>query len=434
MIERVKAYIDREIGLNPHATIFIALSGGADSTALLLIMKELGYRLQALHCNFHLRGEESNRDQVFAEELCRQNDVPLSVRHFETEAYAKQHGVSIEMAARDLRYSWFREELERFKIQDSKCNTDTAGAFVAVAHHRDDQAETLLLNLLRGTGLRGLAGMWPKNGNIVRPLLCMSREEILAFLKSKGQSYVTDSTNSERAYQRNRIRLDVIPLLREINPAAVVHLCLAQDNVRDSLPYYRKGVEAAFKEFNITEGYFPLHALDYCHSALFHEWIAGKGFNSDQEEEMLSAAKSEVGKMWFSKIHKVLRDREALLLTEIHSPGAKNLPDIRQEVVPCIGETGPYVAYFDADLVTQPIGVRLVRKGDVFVPFGMKGRKLVSDFLTDIKLNRFEKAETYVATQGDNIIWLIGHRSDNRYRVTDTTKRILKLSLHSGQG
>ncbi|MBP3712822.1 MAG: tRNA lysidine(34) synthetase TilS [Bacteroidaceae bacterium] len=434
MIERVKAYIDREIGLNPHATVFIALSGGADSTALLLIMKELGYRLQALHCNFHLRGEESNRDQAFAEELCRQNAVPLSVRHFETEAYAKQHGVSIEMAARDLRYSWFREELERFKIQDSKCNTEPTDAFVAVAHHRDDQAETLLLNLLRGTGLRGLAGMWPKNGSVVRPLLCMSREEILAFLKTKEQSYVTDSTNSERAYLRNRIRLDVIPLLREINPAAVEHLCLAQDNVRDSLPYYKKGVEAAFKEFNITKEYFPLRALDYCHSALFHEWIAGKGFNSDQEEEMFSAAKSEVGKMWFSKTHKVLRDREALLLTEIRSPGAKNLPDIRQEVVSCIGETGPYVAYFDADLVTQPIEVRLVRKGDVFVPFGMKGMKLVSDFLTDIKLNRFEKAETYVATQGDNIIWLIGHRSDNRYRVTDTTKRILKLSLHSGQG
>ncbi|MBQ9293553.1 MAG: tRNA lysidine(34) synthetase TilS [Bacteroidaceae bacterium] len=434
MIERVKAYIDREIGLNPHATVFIALSGGADSTALLLIMKELGCRLQALHCNFHLRGEESNRDQTFVEELCRQNDVPLSVRHFETEAYAKQQGVSIEMAARDLRYSWFREELERFKIQDSKCNTDSAGAFVAVAHHRDDQAETLLLNLLRGTGLRGLAGMWPKNDSIVRPLLCMSREEILAFLKSKGQSYVTDSTNSERTYQRNRIRLDVIPLLREINPAAVEHLCLAQDNVRDSLPYYWKGIEAAFREFNITEVCFPLHALDFRYQTLFHEWLTGKGFNSDQEEEMLSAAKSEVGKMWFSKTHKVLRDREALLLTEIHSPGAKNLPDIRQEVVSCIGETGPYVAYFDADLVTQPIEVRLVRKGDVFVPFGMKGRKLVSDFLTDIKLNRFEKAETYVATQGDNIIWLIGHRSDNRYRVTDTTKRILKLSLHSGQG
>lgn len=429
MIEKVKAYIAKEIGLEPHATVFIALSGGADSTALLLIMKELGYKLHALHCNFHLRREESNRDQNFVEELCKQNDVPLSVRHFETEAYAKQHGVSIEMAARDLRYGWFREELEQFGIQNSQLKTDGLEAFVAVAHHCDDQAETLILNLLRGTGLRGMAGMQPKSDGIIRPLLCLSREEILAYLKSREQSFVTDSTNSERTYLRNRIRLDVIPLLQEINPAAVEHLCLAQDNVRDSLPYYIKGVKSAFGELGITEEYFPLSALkSYC-STLLHEWLADKGLNGSQEEEMLLAAESEVGKMWTSKTHKVLRDREALIQTEIHNSKAKVLPKICQEMVSCIGETGPNVAYFDADLITKPIEIRLVREGDSFVPFGMKGRKLVSDYLTDVKLNRFEKAETFVATQGEDIIWLVGHRSDNRYRVTDATKRILKLSV-----
>lgn len=429
MIEKVKAYIAKEIGLEPHATVFIALSGGADSTALLLIMKELGYKIHALHCNFHLRREESNRDQIFVEELCKQNDVPLSVRHFETEAYAKQHGVSIEMAARDLRYGWFREELEQFGIQNSQLKTDGLEAFVAVAHHCDDQAETLILNLLRGTGLRGMAGMQPKSDGIIRPLLCLSREEILAYLKSREQSFVTDSTNSERTYLRNRIRLDVIPLLHEINPAAVEHLCLAQDNVRDSFPYYIKGVKSAFVELGITEESFPLYTLKSSYSTLLHEWLADKGFNGSQEEEMLLAAKSEVGKMWTSKTHKVLRDREALIQTEIHNSKAKVLPKLRQEMVSSIGETGPNVAYFDADFITKPIEVRLVREGDAFVPFGMKGRKLVSDYLTDIKLNRFEKAETFVATQGEDIIWLVGHRSDNRYRVTDATKRILKLSV-----
>ena len=429
MIEKVKAYIAKEIGLEPHATVFIALSGGADSTALLLIMKELGYKLHALHCNFHLRREESNCDQIFVEELCKQNDVPLSVRHFETEAYTKQHGLSIEMAARDLRYSWFREELEQFGIQNSQLKTDGLEAFVAVAHHCDDQAETLILNLLRGTGLRGMAGMQPKSDGIIRPLLCLSREEILAYLKSREQSFVTDSTNSERTYLRNRIRLDVIPLLQEINPAAVEHLCLAQDNVRDSLPYYIKGVKSAFVELGIMEESFPLYALKSSYSTLLHEWLADKGFNGSQEDEMLLAAKSEVGKMWTSKTHKVLRDREALIQTEIHNSKAKVLPKLRQEMVSSIGETGPNVAYFDADLITKPIEVRLVREGDAFVPFGMKGRKLVSDYLTDIKLNRFEKAETFVATQGEDIIWLVGHRSDNRYRVTDATKRILKLSV-----
>lgn len=414
MIEKVRTYIDREIGLDSNALILIALSGGADSTALLLVMKELGYTLQALHCNFHLRGDESDRDQHFVEELCKEQNVPLSVRHFQTEEVAKERGISIEMAARDLRYDWFREEM---KARKASC--------IAVAHHRDDQAETMLLNLLRGTGLRGLAGMQTKHEGIIRPLLCLSRAEILQYLESRGQSFVTDSTNSERTYLRNHLRLDVIPLLQSINPAAIEHLCLASDNVRESIPYYIKGIEATFKEQGITTNTFPLNALKS--RTLLHEWLSDKGFNRAQEEEMMSASNSQVGKVWLSNSHSVLRDRDALIVSSLSKQTEK--PQIRQEIVSQIEETGPNVAYFDADLLTNPIEVRLVREGDSFVPFGMKGRKLVSDYLTDRKLNRFEKAEQFVAVCGDEIIWLIGHRSDNRYKVTDATKRILKLSV-----
>lgn len=414
MIEKVRAYINRKIGLEANDLVLVALSGGADSTALLLILKELGYKLQALHCNFHLRGEESNRDQAFVEELCQQQGVPLSVCHFQAEDEAKRRGISIEMAARELRYDWFREELRRLK-----------SSYVAVAHHCDDQAETLLLNLLRGTGLRGLAGMSPNHDGIIRPLLCLSREEILTFLESRGQAYVTDSTNSERIAQRNCLRLDIIPLLRNINPAAVEHLCLASENVRQSIPFYIKGIEAAFKELGITETSFPLSALSS--QTLLHEWLAGKGFNRAQEEEMLRAEESAVGKMWQSEGSVVLRERKELLL----SPLSRHLevPQIKQELVSCINETGPNIAYFDADLLKSPIEIRPVQNGDSFVPFGMKGRKLVSDYLTDRKLNRLEKARQFVATCGNDIIWLIGHRSDNRYRVTDKTVRILKLTL-----
>ncbi|MBP5393140.1 MAG: tRNA lysidine(34) synthetase TilS [Bacteroidaceae bacterium] len=414
MIEKVRTYIDREIGLDSNALILIALSGGADSTALLLVMKELGYTLQALHCNFHLRGDESDRDQHFVEELCKEQNVPLSVRHFQTEEVAKERGISIEMAARDLRYDWFREEM---KARKAFC--------IAVAHHRDDQAETMLLNLLRGTGLRGLAGMQAKHEGIIRPLLCLSRAEILQYLESRGQSFVTDSTNSERTYLRNHLRLDVIPLLQSINPAAIEHLCLASDNVRESIPYYIKGIEATFKEQGITTNTFPFKALES--RTLLHEWLSDKGFNRAQEEEMMSASNSQVGKVWLSNSHSVLRDRDALIVSSLSKQTEK--PQIRQEIVSQIEETGPNVAYFDADLLTNPIEVRLVREGDSFVPFGMKGRKLVSDYLTDRKLNRFEKAEQFVAVCGDEIIWLIGHRSDNRYKVTDATKRILKLSV-----
>ena len=442
MIDKVRKYIKQEIGLEADAMVLVALSGGADSTALLLFMKELGYKLHALHCNFHLRGEESNRDQVFVEELCRKYDVPLSIHHFETEEEVKRRGVSTEMAARDLRYEWFRKELE---ARNASC--------IAVAHHRDDQAETLLLNLLRGTGLRGLAGMSPNHDGIIRPLLCLSREEILQYLESKGQTYVTDSTNSERIAQRNRLRIDVMPLLRSINPSAIEHLCLACDNVRQSLPYYKKGIEAAFKEQGITADTFPIiknssqssgaggakfKIQNYNQtkrlSTLLHEWLRGKGFNRAQEEEMLREDPPapfrgrNCGKMWHSDTHTVLRDRKAFLLLPLKGDGG-SLPQLKEEIVPCIEETGPDIAYFDADLLTEPIEVRPVREGDAFVPFGMKGRKLVSDFLTDRKVNRLQKAETFVATCGNDIIWLIGYRSDNRFRVTDKTRRILKLTM-----
>jgi len=423
MVNKVRAYIERE-ALLPSPTeegldvrLFVAVSGGADSTALLLIMKELGYKLHALHCNFHLRGAESDRDQAFVEELCHQQQVPLSVRHFQTEEEARRRGISIEMAARDLRYSWFREELKHTKDEEHS---------LAVAHHRDDQAETLLLNLIRGTGLRGLAGMPPKNQGIIRPLLCLSREEILQYLKNRGQSYVTDSTNSERVAQRNCLRLDVVPLLRSINPAAIEHLCLACNNVRQSMPYYMKGIEAAFRESGISEKSFPLSALSP--NPLLHEWLAGKGFNAAQEEEMLLAVNSQTGKMWHSDTHMVLRDREALKLFNNQDSRFIDVPQLEQAIVTSIEATGADIAYFDADLLTAPIEVRRVREGDAFVPFGMKGRKLVSDYLTDRKLNRVEKAAQFVATCGDDIIWLIGHRSDNRFRVTDATSRILKLT------
>ena len=287
-----------------------------------------------------------------------------------------------------------------------------------------DCFEKILLNLLRGTGLRGLTGMQPKHDSIIRPLLCLSREEILEYLESKGQDFVTDSTNSERIAQRNRLRLDVIPLLRDINPAAVEHLCLASEIVQHSLPYYIKGIESAFEEFGITETSFPLVALSS--QTLLHEWLAGKGFNAAQEEEMLGSSTSQVGKVWHSNTYKVLRDREVLIVAPLKE---SSLPELKQEIVSEMQEQGPNVAYFDADSITKPVEVRPICEGDAFVPFGMTGRKLVSDFLTDRKLNRFEKAETFVATQGDDIIWLIGYRSDNRYRVTDTTRRIRKLSV-----
>ncbi|KAA6337326.1 tRNA(Ile)-lysidine synthase, partial [termite gut metagenome] len=207
-IHQVAQYIKQEELLLPAGKALVALSGGADSVALLRILLSLGYDCEATHCNFCLRGEESDRDEAFVRELCRELHIPLHVTSFETSQYAKEKHVSIEMAARELRYNWFAEIKE------------TSGASaIAVAHHKDDNAETLLLNLIRGTGINGLCGIRPKNGDIVRPLLCLSRDEITDYLRHIKQEYVTDSTNLQDEYTRNKIRRHILPLMREINPS-----------------------------------------------------------------------------------------------------------------------------------------------------------------------------------------------------------------------
>ena len=299
---------------------------------------------------------------------------------------------------------------------------------IAVAHHQDDQAETLLLSLLRGTGLRGLCGMLPRSSHVVRPFLCVSRQQILDYLRVRRQPYVTDSTNLQPVAQRNQLRLQVMPLLQAIHPDAVSHLCRACDNVRRSLPLYESGLHSAFAEAGITSRQFPLtHLSD---RTLLHEWLAGRGFRAAQEEEMQSAA--HTGAIWESRTHRVVRDRDALLLEAIDDDATPQPPRLQQQIVSAIGQTGPDIAYFDADLLQHPLLVRPVRKGDTFVPYGMNGQRLVSDYLTDHKVNRLDKARQMVLTCGDDIIWLIGHRSDNRYRVTSATRKILRVSVFRG--
>ena len=208
MWSKVRKYIDHHKLLEDNGLYLVALSGGADSVALLLLLHEHGFRVHAAHCNFHLRGGESDRDEAFCESVCAERQIPLHKAHFDTHEYAQLHKVSIEMAARELRYHWF-EQLRRDMDADGIC----------VAHHRDDSVETVLLNLIRGTGLRGLTGIQPRNGYILRPLLCLSREDIERYLHERNQPYVTDSTNLEADVQRNRVRLQLMPLLKTLNPS-----------------------------------------------------------------------------------------------------------------------------------------------------------------------------------------------------------------------
>ena len=419
MIEKVRKYVCRHSLLKKGKTVLVALSGGADSVALLCILNDLRYPLLALHCNFHLRAEESDRDEAFVRSLCAKLNIGLRVHDFATKEYAEEKGISIEMAAREQRYAWFNEVM-----------AETGAQCIATAHHQDDQAETLLLNLLRGTGIRGLAGMKPVNNHIVRPLLGVQRKEIVGYLNEIGQDFITDSTNSDTDFTRNRIRLQIMPLLHEINPSAAKTLSENCDTIRESIPFYQKGVEILLDEAGATPDRLPLGFLKKNEAqapVILHEWLCNKGFNRSQKKEMTASLWSDSGKMWESKSHRLLKDRDCFLIEEKEAESCKI--GVESVIVDEIGEKSPEYAYFDADALKHPVTLRRVRKGDSFFPFGMKGKKLVSDLLTDMKLSRFAKERQMVACAGNDIIWVVGLRSDNRYRVTSETKRILRLHI-----
>lgn len=389
--------------------VLVALSGGADSVALLRLLHGQGGQTEALHCNFHLRGAESDRDEQFVAALCHRLDIPLHIHHFDTRTYAKERGISLEMAARELRYAWFEEERQAL---GADC--------IAVAHHRDDQAETVLLNLLRGTGLRGLAGMSPANGHIVRPLLRHSRQEILEYLESLGQDYVTDSTNLERDALRNRIRLDVMPLLQSLNPQATVHIATTAERVAEAIPYYLRGI-----------GQSPELT-----PATLHERLRGCGFTPAQEQDMLAHIGNTSGAVYESHTHRVLRDRGRMVLETKDAndtPPTLHLVVVEPKDALAFLHTQPLTAeyaYLDADKVQLPLSLRHPRRADRFQPYGMKrGTRLVSDFLTDHKLSLFAKQRQWLACSDEDIVWVCNLRPDHRFRVTTQTRRILILSL-----
>lgn len=424
--EKVGGYIRRNALLAPGDRVLVGVSGGADSVALLLLLRRLGFDTEAAHCNFRLRGTESDRDERFVRDLAARLGVPLHVRGFDTRAEAARRGVSVEMAARELRYGLF-EQLRRA----------TKSAATAVAHHRDDNAETLLLNLLRGAGLRGLRAMRPRNGSVVRPLLCLAREEIADYLAAQGEAFVTDSTNLVADVQRNKIRLEVMPLLRQINPAATEHLCQAADRAGEAWKVYEQAVRAAIDRCTTCDGdrlrlhTGPLLATPSPASVL-HELLAPLGFSPAQEAEVLRRTGS-VGRIFTSATHTLCVDRKQLIITnneaELHSGDTRIARREHPYRADFAFSSSPRVAYFDADKLAAPLTLRPVRAGDRFQPFGMAGTKLVSDFLTDAKVARTDKARQLVLCCGDEIAWLVGRRSSERFRIDASTSTIVEMRV-----
>ena len=437
MWSKVGDYIKKYKLLNANDLYLVALSGGADSVALLLLLKEAGYNVHAAHCNFHLRGAESDRDEAFCVELCQQLGVELHRAHFDTREYAELHKVSIEMAARELRYKWF-----------DQLRQDMGAAGICVAHHRDDSVETVLLNLVRGTGLRGLTGIQPRNGFILRPFLCVSRAEIEAFLSGRGQKYVTDSTNLEADVLRNKVRLQVLPLLCELNPAVSENIQRTAENLVEAQKIL-DAISDNYKDSNILE----LSELEKYGSSEYvvFEWLKNYGFNGSQVHQILDADSG--GIVSSASGYDVLKDRTRLIVekTDVTYQAHRNVISMTSKriVVPEEGtyildenskvkvrkcavyvSKNPKIATLDADKVVFPLTIRRVEEGDWMVPYGMKGRKLLSDLMTDLKMNVFEKRRQLVVVDAQGVIvWALGLRTDQRVAVGDQTKNVLEISF-----
>ena len=437
MWSKVERYIKKHKLLKPSELYLVALSGGADSVALLLLLKNAHFNVHAAHCNFRLRGEESDRDEAFCVELCRRLGVELHRAHFDTREYAELHKVSIEMAARELRYKWF-EQLRQ----------DIGAAGICVAHHRDDSVETVLLNLVRGTGLRGLTGIQPRNGYILRPLLCVSRVEIEAFLKEKGQKYVTDSTNLEADVQRNIVRLEVLPLLRKLNPAVAENIQRTAENLVEA----QQVLNVAIAKIN-GSNILNLSDIEIYDSSeyLAFEWLKKYGFNGNQVRQILEA---ETGKIISSMTgYDVLKDRERLIVEPALEPFkpmripeegtyvmggsdaefvGKNTENktLRVRKMPVYVSKDPHIATLDATKVSFPLTVRRVEEGDWMQPYGMKGRKLLSDLMTDLKMTVFEKRRQLVVVDSQGVIvWAIGLRIADFVAVSDATTTVVEVAF-----
>ena len=414
--KKVAQYIARERLLDAGDRVIVALSGGADSVALLLLLTELGYACEAAHCNFHLRGEESDRDERFVRRLCEERRIPLHVVHFDTTRHAAERHISLEMAARELRYRWF-EDLRREREADA----------VAVAHHADDSIETLLLNLMRGTGINGLRGIRPRNGHIVRPLLCLSREDILRYLERRGQTYVTDSTNLQDAYTRNKIRLKLLPLMQEITPSIRQSLLRTAAHLDEAATLYNIGIAEAKERVLRPEGIHIAALLEEAEpKALLHEILHPLGFNETQTDDIFRSLDGQAGKTFESEGWRVVKDRDLLLTQDKRATSRPPRLEITEtERTPdFIIPRDRLTACFDTDKLPHELTLRLWRKGDTFVPFGMKGRKKVSDYLTDRKFSLLQKQRQWVLCCGEDIAWLVGDRTDNRFRVDERTRRV----------
>jgi len=440
MLNRFTDFVKSERLFSDKQKVFLAVSGGVDSAVMAELFHRAEFNFAIAHCNFNLRGKESDDDEIFCEQLANKYKVMFACEHFETGKYSVENKISIQMAARRLRYEFFNDLLESQKFD-----------FIATAHQKNDVLETMLINFTRGTGIAGLHGILPRQGNLIRPILFATRQEIESFAAMQQIKFRVDSSNSSEKYVRNKIRMRVIPVLQEINPSleqtaiqTSKNLYSAEQILKNHMAEEKKRC-ITHKGKRIQINIKKLKQLNPLRSYLF-EFLREYGFNARTTEQISDALNEASGKKFLSENYVLVKDREYLLLSplkadddyveiEIKKTEKKITKPVKlffskenvtkKFVIPSSSD----VACLDFDRIRFPLKLRRWLFGDRFIPLGMSGKKKVSDFLVDNKISITDKEGIWVLMCGHDIVWVVGHRIDDRYKITPRTKKVFKIEL-----
>jgi len=436
---RFSTYIEQNQLFNTGDRVLAAVSGGMDSVLMVHLLKAAGCSFGIAHCNFQLRGADADADQQFCRQLAHNLGVEFHTINFDTTAYVREHKISVQMAARELRYQWFEQIRKQYNY-----------ATVALAHHQNDAIETILLNLIRGTGIAGLHGILPKNNQWVRPLLFLTRDEIASIITQNQLAYVEDSSNASTKYARNKLRHEVIPKLKELNPALEQTFERNLAHFRELELLLQQQVAQARKQLWVEHGkdiHISLQGIQqlYPQRLLLIELLKGYGFNDISVDDLIASLSKHSGRVFESATHLLVLDREKLILTPISNDEALQVSVSEQDeqviyhgiIVKITHENagadvqaGKHIAITDAELLIYPLTIRSWQQGDYFIPLGMNGHKKLSDFFVGQKVPLHQKTQIPVLINGNNeVIWIAGYRLDNRYKLTPQTKKVTIFEL-----
>lgn len=436
MLNEFKKYIEKEKLFMPDNKILLAVSGGIDSVVMAELFFLAGYDFGIAHCNFKLRGNDSDKDEKFVKDIAAKFKIPFFIKRFDTFKYSDENKISIQMAARELRYYWFTELLKK---EDYK--------YTATAHHCNDSIETFFINLIRGTGISGLHGILPKQGNVIRPLLFAGRDEIEAFQKENKIKFREDKSNLSDKYLRNKIRHKLLPVIKEIEPDIEKVMQKNISRFAETENIYFKEIEKKKKKVVKEKNEKIIILIDELQKlkplkTYLYEFLLAYNFGFADVENITISLEGISGKQFFSPTHRLLKDRNSLIITPltdnkiqdifINKSDKEILSPLRLKInieKNIVISSDKNIACLDYSKLEFPLLLRKWKRGDVFVPFGMTGKKKLSDFFIDQKLSIIQKEQIWLLCSGENIVWIVGHRIDNRYRVTKNTKRVFRLTF-----